>query len=100
MTADRGDGRLAEIVAALLLAGGSLRGVLGPVVPGPAPVRALLASCALTHVTERNTYRGRRASTSSTNTGSPGSTSGENRFTICPEGDTRNFSKFHLMSPS
>ena len=32
--------------------------------------------------------------------GASGSTMGLNRFTISPVGDTRNFSKFHWMSPA
>ncbi len=43
---------------------------------------------------------GRFASMASITSGASGSTIGRNRFTISPVGDTRNFSKFHWMSPA
>ena len=43
---------------------------------------------------------GRLASMASITSGASGSTMGRNRCTISPVGDTRNFSKFHWMSPA
>ena len=43
---------------------------------------------------------GSASSMAATSSGDSGSTCGRNRWTVSPPGETRNFSKFHMMSPA
>jgi len=72
-------------------------------IPPHAPAAATAATAIVRNLRlliDRESYYGSAASRAATTSSASGGTGGWNRATTSPSGETRNFSKFHSMSPA